>query len=91
MPDPLSQSVLGSAPINRNRWLTGRRISSASRAKSPAYRLQHAVTAFQAADGGARYHLNVGKGVDAVDQIARHRLREICTTHEHPDFDALAR
>src|SRR6516162_9002429 len=62
-----------------------------SRAKSPAHRLEHAVTAFQAADGGARNYLNVGKGVSAVDQIARHRLREISSTHQHPDFDPLTR
>ena len=63
----------------------------ASDTESPANRLQHTVIAFKAADRGARHHFDIGEAADAVDQITRHRLREIATAHQHPDFDALAR
>ena len=48
-PDPASQSVFGSAPMNRNRWRIGARVSSPCRA-APADRLQHAVAAFEPGD-----------------------------------------
>ena len=63
----------------------------ASGAKSPANGLQHAAIAFKTTDRGARHHFHIGQGMDAVDQITRHRLREIGTARQHPDFDALAR
>ena len=52
-PDPASQSVFGSAPMNRNRWRIGRRTSSPDARSTPADRLQHAVAAFEAGDAAS--------------------------------------
>src|SRR5579862_1546839 len=62
----------------------------AARAKPAVHGLQNAVVSFEAADCGAGHHLDIGETVNAVDQIARHRLGKIAA-HDHPDFPYLAR
>ena len=90
-PDPASQSVFGSAPMKRNRWRIGRRISSPD---APCR--QRTASSMPSAPSSALIcvrvtHLDIGQSGDAVDQIARHACRQVRAAHEQPDLGDLAR
>src|ERR1700733_5651476 len=56
----------------------------------PAHNFQHILTALEPADGGAGHHVDIGEAADALDQITRHRCREVRSAHQHPHPRALA-
>jgi len=61
------------------------------RALPPADRLERSVVAFEAGDFRPRQHLDVGKSLDAVDQVARHAGLQARPAHQDPDLGDLAR
>jgi len=46
--------------------------------------------AFKATDFRPRHHFDIGKSLDPIDQVARHRGAEIGCPDQHPDLGGLA-
>ncbi len=75
-PQPRSQSVSGSAPTNRNTWPIGRCSSTPVRSSRQVTRRVLRWVAVELGQLRVSMELDVGRRVDAIDQIARHAGRE---------------
>ena len=65
-PEPASQSVFGSAPMNKNKRRIGRR-TSWPLVPRRQHRFQDAITAFETADLRARQYFDIGVPFDPID------------------------
>ena len=84
-----SQSVFGSAPMNRKRCRSGASSPRRSRGCASA-RARDCRLAVQRHDLGLGQHLDVRLRRDALDQIARHAGLEAAAAHQQPHLLHLA-
>ena len=91
-PQPSSQSVAGSAPTNRNRLRISTAVSSPPRRLRQRTRCQRSfLAAVEPDDLGIEQQFDVRRGLDPLDQIARHAGAEAAAADHHVDLAGMAR